>query len=308
MKGIFQIAVLILALFAAGCSTNRRAFFPGEVPEQKIVSSSDEQYGHEVFNTLLDQYELDNHDEYINRVRSITDRLTEKVNPNQNQWHVHVLVDDEMRNAAATRGNYVFVWTGMLKAASSDEELATVIAHEIGHVLAGHTEPTPEEEVNEMIAGIAGLATGAVVQSTGRGGILADLADSLIRESVKALIVNPEQQRKELEADQMGLFIMADAGYDPQSAIDFWDRVQHDPAFSEFPIEFLSSHPSSERRLEALKKLLPEAQSRYDESKLDRKAPSQRKQEPMSAKKVPAEKPRRSEARVSGPVPETGDY
>jgi len=74
---------------------------------------------------------------------------------------------------------------------------------------------------------------------------VSQLAELIVRASLEAILVNPDQQGKELEADQIGIFMMADAGYDPQEAIDFWQHVQGDPDFSSSPLEFMSSHPSS---------------------------------------------------------------
>lgn len=245
------------------CAPQRAPIPPGVVPEQSEVSAEDEQYGHQVLNQLMERYELDNDDARINRVRDVADKLTAAKNPNGNPWHVYVLKDSNFKNAAATRGNYIFVWTGMLETVQNDDELATIIAHEIGHVLAGHTNPDPSEEVTRIIAGIAGEATGHVVAAQGTAGILASLAASLVKTSMEALLVNPSLKRQELEADQLGLFLMADAGFNPEAAVRFWERVQHDPNFSGFPLAFLSSHPSSTERFERLRDVLPLAEERY---------------------------------------------
>lgn len=263
------LAALFFLMLAA-CAPQRPPLPPGIVPEQTDISAEDENYGHEVLSDLMDRYKLATDDAQISRVRDVANRLTEAKNPNGNPWHVYVLKGDDFKNAAATRGNYIFVWTGMLGTVQDDDELATVLAHEIGHVLAGHTAPDPNEEVRRMIAGIAGTATGQVIAAQGTVGLLADLADTLIRSSMEALLVNPDLKSKELEADQVGMFLMADAGFDPGKAVLFWDRVKDDPDFSGFPIAFLSSHPSSSQRFERLKELLPLAEEKYHEKRGDK--------------------------------------
>ncbi len=256
-------------LTLSACASQRPLLPPGEVPEQTEVASDDEQYGQAVLNQLMDRYELDTDDTRINRVRDIAQRLTETKNPNSNPWHIYVLKDPDFKNAAATRGNYIFVWTGILETVRDDDELATILAHEIGHVLAGHTLPDPSEEVSSMIAGIAGTATGQVLSAQGAVGILASLADSLVRSTMEAVLVNPDLKRKELEADQVGLFLMAEAGFDPERAVSFWERIKDDPDFGGFPIAFLSSHPSSEDRFLRLQQLLPEAEEVYHGKRKD---------------------------------------
>lgn len=261
MKKYLAVALL---LFLTACGPQRPPLPPGIVPEQSEVSAEDENYGHQVLNELMDRYELDNDDARINRVRDIAQRLTETKNPNANPWHIYVLKDPAFKNAAATRGNYIFVWTGVLETVRDDDELATILSHEIGHVLAGHTAPNPAEEVNRMIAGIAGTAAGHVVAAQGTAGIVANLADLLIRSSIEALLVNPNMKAYELEADQVGLFLMAEAGFNPEKAVLFWERIKDDPDYSGFPLAFLSSHPPGEERFHRLRELLPLAQEIYE--------------------------------------------
>lgn len=258
------LAFGVLALLTVGCSATRAPVPPGTVPAQGELRSADEQYGHEVMSSLMDQFKLDTDDARINRVRGVVEKLTAAGKSDHNPWHVYVFDDDSFKNAAATRGNYIFVWSGVLNSVRSDSELATILAHEIGHVLAGHTEPSPSDEVNEILAGVAGdVAREAVLAQGGGIGLAADLAAVIVTETMKAIIVNPDSQSKELEADHIGLFLMSDAGYNPEEAINFWDRVKNDPDFSGFPLQFLSSHPSSEERLQILRRYLPDALERY---------------------------------------------
>lgn len=262
MGNKLKILLLPLILLLSACGSTRQPIPPGVIPEEQDVIAADEQYGHQVLESLTQNYPLDRDDARINRVRDIVDRLTKAAHADRNPWHVYVLQGDNFKNAAATRGNFIFVWTGILNTTQSDEELATILAHEIGHVLAGHTAPDPSEESSRIIAGIAGAATGQIVAQRGLGPV-ADLAEAIIKASLEALLLNPDQQVKELEADQIGIFMMADAGYNPQGAIDFWQHVQTDPEFSDVPLQFMSSHPSSSDRLERLKSFLSEATERF---------------------------------------------
>ncbi|MCB0331293.1 MAG: M48 family metalloprotease, partial [Bdellovibrionales bacterium] len=148
-----------------------------------------------------------------------------------------------------------------------DAELSSILAHEIGHVLAGHTQPDPVEEAQQMLASITGDTASRMMTIYGNNTIsaLAGLGGLIASELMEALIVNPNKQANELEADQLGLFVMAEAGFDPRKAISFWTRAQHDPNFQSTPIEFLSTHPSSETRLERLLQILPQAMTRYEQ-------------------------------------------
>jgi metalloendopeptidase OMA1, mitochondrial len=257
--------ICLLCLTLLGCAPQRRRVPPGIVPQPRSASAEDERYGHEVLNALAEKFPLSRNDRIINRVRDITDRLTSGPQFSNVSWHVHVLEDNSFKNAAATRGNYIIVWTGIESLVRNDAELATVIAHEIGHVLAGHPLPDPSEETNKILSGVAGATTRGILQSHGSiPGVAADLAGTLVQKAIEGLIVNPHLQDLELEADHIGLFLMAEAGYPPGSALDFWARASHDKDFNSGSPEFLSSHPSAETRLQALRTLLPEAQTRYE--------------------------------------------
>lgn len=261
--------MLLFASFLTACASRRKIIPAGEVPQVAPVSAYDEEYGQQVLEAITQESNLDNNSQRINRVRSIVDRLTWAANSDSAPWHVYVIDAPQIKNAGATRGNFVFVWSGILDAVQDDSELAAVLAHEIGHVLARHVMPDPGEMANKMISGVAGtVGRAVVVNQPGAISIAGGVAEALISTTVDALIVNPQSQRLEYEADQIGIFLMADAGYNPDSAIDFWSRAQSDPDFGGGSPQFLSSHPSSENRLSRLRKMLPEARERYQNSRL----------------------------------------
>lgn len=235
----------------------------GQIPKAKPVSQADVEYGQNVLASLTNRYPLSSNDQDINKVRDVVEQLSQAAGADYDPWHPYVLQADNLVNAGATRGNFIFVWSGMLRVVESEGELAAILAHEIGHVLAGHTEPNPQEEANKMISQVAGVAAREVLRAQTGAGPFGDLAQALLTEAVKGLIVNPESQRQELEADQIGLFLLADAGYDPREAVLFWNRVQNDPRFGAGSLEFFSSHPTSKTRLDHLKSFLHNAESRY---------------------------------------------
>lgn len=259
------ICPLLMAVLSmsAGCAASRAPIPPGEVPSGSYVTPEDEAYGLEVLRRLSQQYPIEQNDRDVNRVRDLVDMLANAAHASSSPWNVYVLRGDDVINAAATRGNFVFVWTGMLQAAYSDAELATVLAHELGHVLANHTQATPDEEASEIIATVSGNVARGVISAQGAYGALGQVAGMLVAETVRALAVNPESQRQELEADQIGLFLMADAGFDPTHAIDFWVRFSQQHGDSSAGLQFFSSHPANQERIEALEALLPAAMERY---------------------------------------------
>ncbi len=253
-------------LFFVGCASSRAPIPPGEVPDAKPVSVADEQFGHKVFQELTDQYEQDyNHPRAV-EVQNIVERLTKVAGGNQYPWHVYIFKDVSVKNAAATRGNHVFIWSGLLDATKNEAELATILSHEIAHVLAGHTDPDPNEDIKKLLINLGAMAAGIAVNYATRSSLAADLGNltsSLTEEMANSLFLYPYDRDKELEADQVGLFLMARAKYDPHAAIDFWSRAEQDPELNG-NLNFLSTHPPAGDRLAKLKELLPAAMDQYN--------------------------------------------
>ncbi len=239
---------------------------PGTIPEAKPLTVSDEQYGHNVVQELTERYQVDNANPEMDRIQEIVDRLTKAAKADTQPWHVYLFKDDHLVNAAATRGNHIFIWTGMLHAARSDGELAAILGHEIGHVLAGHTAEDSNEEVKRILIQVLGVAAGVGVSvatgSAQMGVDLSQVASSITTSVGEGLLINPYSKGSEYEADQIGLELMAEAKYDPREAIQFWTRAAGNPDFTS-SLSFLSSHPAAPDRLEKLKKLLPFAEARY---------------------------------------------
>jgi hypothetical protein len=238
-------------------------------------------------------------------VNSIVEQLTKAARADSDPWHVYVFKDANFKNAAATRGNHVFIWTGMIDTTKNDDELAAVLAHEIGHVLARHTDPDPDEEMKKLLINLgaiaAGIAAARVTGSPNWGETVGDLTQTVTDQVAKGLLLNPYSRDRELEADQIGLFLMADAGYNPQAAIDFWSRAQGDPSFGS-SLTFFSTHPPASERLDELRILLPEALARFD-GRSPKPAPYD-----LDAVERQAQAPEQSPAGRQQPLPPTDSF
>jgi predicted Zn-dependent protease len=253
---------VLCVLLSTGCSY--RSTLPiGIVPEQPVTSQEDYEYGRDLLTQLSSQYPLSHNNTKIERVQHVVDKLTRAIDGPKEPWNVYVFEAPEVKNAAATRGNHVFVWSGMLDRAYNDAELSTVLAHEMGHVLAGHVRPSPAEMVAQSSSQIGGAIAGGITSAYAGDGV-GQVASMLAKLLLDAALVNPESQRQELEADQIGLFLLADAGYNPNVAVRFWERARDDPEFSSFDsVAFLSTHPSSADRYRRLEEMLPKAEERF---------------------------------------------
>jgi predicted Zn-dependent protease len=171
-------------------------------------------------------------------------------------WKFVLIDDDATVNAWAAPGGKVAVYTGMLRVTRDEAGLAVVLGHEVAHVLARHGG----EQVSQAM-----IVNGAVlIGSTAMGD-----ADPATREiAMQALgaggqygVMLPFSRLHEAEADEIGLFLMADAGYDPRTAITVWERMES--LGGSRPPEFLSTHPDVDNRIDELESLMPEAMQLY---------------------------------------------
>ncbi len=175
-------------------------------------------------------------------------------------WEI-VVFQDEQVNAFALPGGKVGVYAGLLKVAKSDSQLAAVIGHEIGHVIARHGN----ERVSENLAAQGGMAalsilTGGNGQS-GNGALLA----SLLGAGAQYGYLLPHSRTQESEADLIGLKLMARSGFDPQQSVELWKNMIQ-ASQGKAPPEFMSTHPASENRIKALQENMPEALALYQKA------------------------------------------
>ena len=168
------------------------------------------------------------------------------------QWEFK-LIDDKQVNAWCMPGGKVAVYTGILPISKTDTGLAVVLGHEVSHALAGHGN----ERISQAMVAQYG---GAILGSTTSGQMATVFQQVYPIGAQVALLKYGRSQ--ELEADEMGLYLMSMAGYDPREAQPFWQRMESSSTSSGTP-EFLSTHPSPENRRADLEKHLPKALEYY---------------------------------------------
>ncbi|SEN52397.1 Peptidase family M48 [bacterium A37T11] len=171
-------------------------------------------------------------------------------------WEFNLIQSPEV-NAWCMPGGKVAVYTGILPVTKTDAGLAAVLGHEIGHAIAKHSS---ERASQTMAAQIGAVAVDAATAK--QTGITRNLINNLygVGGQVGLLKFSRDQ---ESEADKMGLIFMAMAGYDPNEALKFWERMANTQKGGQAPPEFLSTHPSDSRRIADIQRLLPQAMKYY---------------------------------------------
>jgi len=169
---------------------------------------------------------------------------------NAYKWDYMILNAPDTVNAAAIAGGRIIVYSGILPVCKSDAGLATILGHEVGHVMAHHTA---ERFSQDQLVNVAGALAGA-----SGGGNLATLA-VLGLGQVGFLL--PYSRAQESEADYIGVLLMAKAGYDPRESVGLWQRMSQGGG-SRGP-EYLSTHPNPDTRITQLQNWMPQAMQYY---------------------------------------------
>lgn len=168
-------------------------------------------------------------------------------------WQV-TLFDRPEVNAFAVPGNNIGIFRGLLDVAETQHQLATVIGHEIAHVLADHGN---ERLSTQFATGAALELASAVAGGTERG----QMVMAALGLGAQVGVVLPFSRAQETEADILGLELMADAGFDPRESTVLWENMA--AAAAESPPEFLSTHPGTDTRIDELEANMDAAMERF---------------------------------------------
>ena len=171
------------------------------------------------------------------------------------KWEFNLVESDQV-NAWCMPGGKVVIYSGILPIAQDETGLAVVMGHEIAHAIAEHGN----ERMSQQL-----------LQQAGAVGLMVAMKDEPVQTQAlwlgvygvgtQLVVMLPYSRTHESEADRMGLIFMAMAGYDPNAAPDFWERMAAGKDGE--PPEFLSTHPSSQTRINNLNKWIPEAMKYY---------------------------------------------
>ena len=167
------------------------------------------------------------------------------------QWEVIVFQDDTP-NAFALPGGKIGVHTGILKIAKNQDQLATVLGHEVAHVLAQHAN----ERVSQQ------LVTGVLMEAAGQ--TLDPTVVAALGMGAQVGVLLPFSRTQESEADLLGLDLMAGAGFDPRESTKFWKNME--AAGGGKTPEFLSTHPSDQTRAAGLQNRIAQEMPAYDKA------------------------------------------
>lgn len=255
------ISITSLFVFTAACATS-----PTGRKQLKLLPDSQmNSMGEQAFQQMAQEQPQVTDPAMVRYVNCVVEPLLKELPEEQRKvnWEVKIF-KDESANAFALPGGNIGVHSGLLKVAKTDAQLGAVIGHEIGHVIAEHGN----ERVSQALAANAGLlAAGALAKDSEHRQLIL----GLLGLGAQVGVLLPFGRTQEKEADVIGLELMAKAGFDPAQAVELWKNMQ--AASNGAPPEFLSTHPSSQSRIERLQEKQSEVRPLYQKAKAAGKTP-----------------------------------
>jgi predicted Zn-dependent protease len=256
---------LVTAFFLAGCAPTQEG--PGHRSQRLALTPEQElRLGEEAYREVLRKWPVVRGGSEVERVRTVGRRIVRasEIEPLQREinlhlrgyrfeWEFNVLKNAQI-NAFCLPGGKVAVFTGLFKVVGDDDdELATVMSHEIAHALAHHaSERLARQQLLEQVVGV--IEGREQMDPREHRGIL---------EAIGAFAGKSYDRQQESEADHIGIFLMTFAGYNPEAAVRFWEKMAREGANRPHPPEILSDHPSDMKRLRDIRMWVPRAEGAY---------------------------------------------
>lgn len=267
-----KLTYLILGVVVVACTTNPltgRKSFQGLADNSQLMTLAFQQYEQVKKTSKIVSGTKDS--EMIKRVgdriKTVAENYYKSIGQqgvlNGFNWEFN-LIEDKNMNAWCMPGGKVAFFTGILPVCKDETGVATVMGHEIAHALAGHGAERMSQQAGAQLLGA--VAGGALGNSSYRG-----VFEQLYPIGASMTILS-YSRKQELDADEMGLYLMAKAGYDPTQAPQLWVRMKAATSNEQRPPDFLSTHPNPENRIADLQNNMQKALEFYNNSPYKRVA------------------------------------
>lgn len=242
MKKILFVALI---LFFAACSTTT---YTNRSQLMLIDEKEEAQLGLQSAKSILKESKVITNTAKSQQVKRVGEKIAKVANKPDFQWEFY-LIDDEIINAFCLPGGKVFVYTGLMELVQNDDELAVVIGHEVAHAILRHgAERMSMQSIQGTLGGILGIVLDIATPSYSQAFQTAYGLGSNVG------IMLPYSRSHELEADEVGILLMKEAGYNPQYALTFWKKMAEKSQGGN--LDFLSTHPNDKERIQKIQTIL----------------------------------------------------
>ena len=257
--GLVSFAVVLFFFAFNACTVKRVPVESGTIPKLAAPSPEAESFGKDLFQKLRTDCELVAGNPEHAKVVEIFNQLTKAAEVDHLPWHIYLLNGSEIVDIRAVHGNYIFVWAGVLTAVENDDEFAGLLAYELSHTLAHHTDPVEFTLASDVFFNVAELATTFGLMVASQGMVAIGGSGWMKWAYVEVADLDPldleYDEEYEREAADIALLIISRSQYSPQALLNFWERVAADDSLHS-KYERLSRGLSPQERVAMLEKLI----------------------------------------------------
>lgn len=240
------LSTILLGLLLVGCTktplTNRTQFMMIS-PDQEMALGATEA------KKVVETSKISTDKKLQDQVKRIGAKIASVSGRSDFAWEFTV-IDDDTPNAFCLPGGKVFFYTGILKITENDDQIATVMGHEIAHALARHgAERMSMQSASNIGAQVLAAALNVPAQYQ-------NLYSQAYGITSQVGLILPYSRKFEHEADQIGVYLMYKAGYNPAQALKFWENMARLSKTSQKPPAFLSTHPADDERIREIREYI----------------------------------------------------
>ena len=266
MKWLWLLLLVVSASVSAqskqeGVDVNRSRFLL--LPSSTVENSAAQQYG-QLLRQAQQKNALNRDPQQVERLRNIAKKLiphSTRFHKDAAKWKWEVnLLSSKSVNAFCMPGGKIAFFTGILDQLQlTDDEVASIMGHEVAHALLEHGRARMSEQVAKSV----GISIAALVFNLGQ------LSTELLAQAANLAVSLPYARSQETDADLVGLELAARAGYDPRAAVSVWQKMSKlsQKAGKGQPPQFLSTHPGHENRIQQIEANLPRVMPLYEQAK-----------------------------------------
>lgn len=227
------LCVVLGCVLLSACAVQPRRVQQGVVPEAFPPSARESAFGQRVFRSLKKDYPIDASSARAEQVKTIFKHLAESMEMDPGSWQIVLFDDPEVADVRAVDGNYIFVWSGVFEVIESQDELAGLLACEMAHELASHTDPVRFSAGSELLFGVTDVATSLGILLLTQGAVNISGTGMTRWAYVEASDLDPvdrvyEQEQVE-DMASIATTILRSSGYSPEALLAFWERAGSDP-------------------------------------------------------------------------------
>jgi len=248
-------------LLPGGCTVKHIPLPAGMIPQAIPPTPGETEYGQQLFSSLCEDHELAAGHARDEQLLAAFDRLVEAAGADRPTWQIHLFDAPGIVDVRAVHGNYIFVWSGLLDIVQNEDEIAAVLAGEMAHALARHTEPVEFTMASDVFFSVAEMATSIAIMAASQGMVAISGNGWMKWGYVHAADLDPldreYDEAYEKEAAAIALLLVTRSNYSPQAMIGFWKRLQNADAYPEKKIR-LNRNFTPQQRVLMLEELTPQ--------------------------------------------------